>query len=55
MIILYHQTKTLISFWCRQRLNLKSLIQPSEILPIELTGTHILKTLILAEANMSNT
>ena len=40
VIAIYHQTKTLISFWCRQRLNPKSLIQPSETLPIELTWTH---------------
>ena len=41
MIALYHQTKTPISFWCRWGLNLRSLIQPSEILPVKLTGTHI--------------
>ena len=35
MIIHYHQIKIPISF-----LNPKSLIQPSEILPVELTGTH---------------
>ena len=40
MIALYHQTKTPISFWCRQGLNPRSLIQPSETLPVELTGTH---------------
>ena len=40
MIALYHQTKTPIKFWCRQGLNLRSLIQPSETLPVELTGTH---------------
>ena len=40
MIALYHQTKTPISFWCRQGLNPKFLIQPSEILPVELTKTH---------------
>lgn len=40
MIVLYHQTKTPISFWCRRGLNPKSLIQPSETLPVELTGTH---------------
>ena len=34
--LLYHQIKIPIGFWCRQRLNLRSLIQPSEILPIEL-------------------
>ena len=36
MIDLYRQTKTLISFWYRRRLTLRSLIQPSEILTIEL-------------------
>ena len=40
MIAHYHQTKTPISFWCRWGLNPRSLIQPSETLPIELTGTH---------------
>ena len=40
MITLYQQTKTSISFWCRQELNPKSLIQLKEILPIKLTGTH---------------
>ena len=40
MIALYHQTKTPISFWRRWGLNLKSLIQPSETLPVELAGTH---------------
>ena len=40
---LYHQTKTPISFWCRQELNPRSLIQPSETLPVELTGTHTKK------------
>ena len=42
MISYYHQTKTPISFWCRQELNPRSLIQPSETLLIELTGTHAL-------------
>ena len=42
MIAFYDQTKTPISFWCRRGLNPKSLIQPSEILPVELTGTHYL-------------
>ena len=41
MTALYHQIKTLISFWCRRELNPRSLIQPSETLPIELTGTHL--------------
>ena len=31
----YYQIKTPISFWCRWRLNLKSLIQLSEILSID--------------------
>ena len=31
-----HQTKTPVSFWCRQELNLRSLIQLSETLPVEL-------------------
>ena len=37
MIAFYHQIKTPISFWCKQGLNLKSLIQPFETLPVELT------------------
>ena len=37
---LYYQTKTPIGFWCRRELNLKSFIQPSNILPAELTGTY---------------
>ena len=40
MVTLYHQIKTSISFWCRQGLNRKSLIQPSETLLVELIGTH---------------
>ena len=40
MIAHYHQIKTPISFWCRRRLNFRSLIQPSETLPVELTETH---------------
>ena len=39
---LYHQTKTPIGFWCRPRLNPRSLIQPSETLPVEQTGTHVI-------------
>ena len=42
-IALYHQTKTPISFLCKQRLNPKSLIQPSKTLPIELTRTHLIQ------------
>ena len=33
-------SKTPISFWCRRKLNPKSLIQPLEILPMELTGNY---------------
>ena len=39
-IAFYHQTKTLISFWCRQRLNPRFLIQLVETSLVELTGTH---------------
>ena len=41
MMALYHQIKTSIIFLYRQGLNPRSLIQPSEILPIELIGTHM--------------
>ena len=40
IIVLYHQTKTLISFWCWRGLNLRSLIQSLQTLSIELTRTH---------------
>ena len=40
IIALYYQTKIPISFWCKRGLNPRSLIQPSETLPVELTGTH---------------
>ena len=40
MIAFYHQTKIPINFWCRQKLNLRSLIEPSEILSVELNKTH---------------
>ena len=44
-IAFYHQTKILISFWCRWGLNPRFLIQPSETLSVELTGTHSTKLL----------
>ena len=47
MIALYHQIKIPISFLCRQGLNPISLIQPSEILLIKLTETHILLPLLI--------
>ena len=37
---LYHQTKTSINFWFRWELNPRTLIQPSDILPVKLTKTH---------------
>ena len=40
IMTLYHQTKILISFLRRQRLNHKSLIQPSKTLLVELIETH---------------
>ena len=40
MIALYHQTKTPINFCCKWGLNPRSLIQPLETLPVELTGTY---------------
>ena len=40
LIVLYHQTKTPIDFLCRRGLNLRSFIQPSETIPVKLTGTH---------------
>ena len=38
--VFYHQTNIPIGFWCKRGLNLKSLIQPLETLPVELTGIH---------------
>ena len=35
MIVIYHHTQILIDFQYRRRLNLKSLIQSSEILPVD--------------------
>ena len=40
MIALYCQTKTSIGFLYRQRLNLRSLIQSSETLPVKINTTH---------------
>ena len=53
MMAFYHQTKTPISFWCRWGLNPRSLIQPLEILPVELTGTHR-PPILLIQQNLSN-
>ena len=36
IITLYYQTKIPIRFWCRQGLNLRSLIQPSETIESKL-------------------
>ena len=54
IITYYHQTKTPISFWCRRGLNPRSLIQPSEILPIELTGTYHTYACIPNTTNICN-
>ena len=40
MIALYHQTKIPVDFWYRRDLDLRSLIQLSNTLPVELTRTH---------------
>ena len=47
--VLYYQTKILISFLCKQRLNLKFLIQLSKILSIELTETRVVNKSSLVE------
>ena len=52
MIVLYHQIKILIGFWCRRKLNFKSPIQPSETLPVELTIIHY-KTDVLNLINLA--
>ena len=49
MIIFYYQTKIPISFWCRRGSNFRSFIQPSETLPIELTGTHNLSSMLVVK------
>ena len=38
IIAIHQETKMPINFWYRQRLNPRSLIQPSKTLPIELIG-----------------
>ena len=43
IIALYYQIKTPIDFWYKWRLNVRSLIQPSETLPVKLTGTYMNK------------
>ena len=40
MIVFYHQIKTLIDIWCRQKLKPTYLIQLLETLLIELTKIH---------------
>ena len=54
MIALYHQIKTPISFWYRRGLNRRSLIQPSETLPVKLTGTHSDKLLLIVIIRVKN-
>ena len=41
MIDFYHQFKISIGFWCRQKLNFKSLIQLSDTLLVELIRIHV--------------
>ena len=38
--IFYYHTKTLIGFWCKQGLNIRSFIQPLKTWPVELIGTY---------------
>ena len=45
-------TKTPINFWCRQGLNLRSLIQPSETLPVKLTKTHLFIVMLVLNMDM---
>ena len=52
MIVLYHQTKRLIGFWCKRELNPRSLIQLSEILLVELAITHY-ETNVLNPMNLA--
>ena len=40
MIDFYHQFKISIAFWCRRKLNFKSLIQLSDTLLVELIRIH---------------
>ena len=47
MVTFYYQIKIPNNFWCKWRLNSKFLIQSSETLPIELTGTHVIITLLI--------
>ena len=47
MVTLYYQIKIQNNFWCKRGLNSKSLIQSSETLPIELTRTHVIITLLI--------
>ena len=55
MIIIYHQIKILISFWCRRGLNPRSLIQSSEILPVELIGTYSILSFLKAILSIKHT
>ena len=40
IITFYYHIKISIGFWYRRKLNIGSLIQPLDILPVELTRTH---------------
>ena len=47
MVTFYHQIKIPNNFWCKRGLNSKYLIQSLETLPVELTGTHVIITLLI--------
>lgn len=53
IITFYHQTKTPIGFWCRG-LNSKFLIQPLDILLVELTGIHENDVILIIVYHFSN-
>lgn len=48
MVFFYHQSMTLIDFWCRQVLYLISLIQPFKTLPVELTEIQYLLVILVS-------
>ena len=49
IIAIYHRTKTLISFWRKQELNLKLLIQQLTTLSIELIETQKKKLMLVID------
>ena len=53
MIVFYHQTKIPIGFWCRQKLNSRSLIQQLETLLIKLVETHTHLNWLITLSNLA--